>query len=235
VTETSTVEAPEAAPIVAPEPPDDSAPEIAPTNDPEMTKPIKSESTPEPEPLLALPPPKVEVPEASAIPIEKLDVLRSDKPATKPSDTIEQMRRKEQRQAKRRQAMRAARLATSRAHARQQAHELTQGAATVHAGVADGAENASQSLAAYGMLVSAELNRHKHYPPDALAAGVEGRVGLIVSIGPSGAILSHAITRSSGNAAIDASVRQMVAASHPPPPPGGSFRGSVVINFNLGR
>jgi periplasmic protein TonB len=91
------------------------------------------------------------------------------------------------------------------------------------------------SNAAYAALVSAEINRHKHYPPSARESGATGAVRVMFSIGPSGAVTSHAITRSSGNGAIDAAVHQMLAASHSPPPPGGHFSGSVTISFDLSR
>jgi protein TonB len=87
------------------------------------------------------------------------------------------------------------------------------------------------SRSAYAALVSAEINRHKHYP--ASVSGVTGTVGVVFTVGASGAIVSHTITHSSGNAAFDATVHQMMAASHPPAPPDGSFHGSVNIKFNL--
>ncbi|HUZ91765.1 MAG TPA: TonB family protein [Methylocella sp.] len=106
----------------------------------------------------------------------------------------------------------------------------------IHADVKEDSGLAQRmSNAAYAALVSAEINRHKHYPASARENGTGGAVGVVFSVGPSGAITSHAITRSSGNSAIDATVHQMLAASHPPPPPGGSFRGSVTISFNLAR
>ncbi len=104
------------------------------------------------------------------------------------------------------------------------------------AGVRGGSGSANHmSNAAYAALVSAEINRHKFYPAGARASGANGSVGVTFSIGPSGAIRSHSITRSSGNSALDAAVGQMLASSHPPPPPGGSFYGSTTIHFNFER
>jgi TonB family protein len=56
---------------------------------------------------------------------------------------------------------------------------------------------------------------------------------VVFTIGPTGTVISHVITRSSGNAAIDTAVHTMMAAVHLPVPPGGQFLGSIVIKFNL--
>jgi len=115
--------------------------------------------------------------------------------------------------------------------------KLEQETTVTHAGVKEGSGAAQRtSSAAYAALVSAEINRQKHCPASARENGTGGAVGVVFSIGSSGAIISHSITRSSGNnSAIDATVHQMLAASHPPHPPGGSFRGSVTISFNLAK
>jgi protein TonB len=47
--------------------------------------------------------------------------------------------------------------------------------------------------------------------------------------------ISHSITRSSGNAAIDAAVHTMMASVQLPVPPGGNFLGSIVIKFSLSQ
>ena len=186
-------------------------------------------------PLLAAEAPKIEQPDAPPLAVAKPDTPRTEKPTPSPSEKISQvLKKKKQKQDAKQAAMRAVRLAEARAHSRQQAADFSQGAEARHAGVHDGTDaNARMSEAAYAGIVSAELNRHKIYPSEARAEGAQGRVGVVLSIGPSGAIVSHSITRSSGNGAIDAAVHQMVAASHCPPPPGGHFRGSVGINFSL--
>jgi len=237
VTEVSTVSAPQTAPVASPDPPVDSAPEIADKNDPDVSKPAASEVTPDLAPLISAESPKIEQPDAPAIAIAKPDTPKTEKPALTPAEKILQvLKKKKQKIAAKQAAMKAARLAEARAHARQQAADFSQGAEARHAGVRDGTDsNAQMSEAAYAGIVSAELNRHKIYPSEARAEGAQGRVGVVLTIGPSGAIISHAITRSSGNSAIDAAVGQMIASSHPPPPPGGSFHGSVGINFTLAR
>lgn len=235
VTEVSTVSAPQTAPIASPDPPVDSAPEIADKNDPDVSKPAASEVTPDLAPLISAEAPKIEQPDAPVIALAKPETPRTEKPTPAPTEKILQvLKKKKQKIAAKQAAMKAARLAEARAHARQQAADFSQGAEARHAGVRDGTDaNARMSEAAYAGIVSAELGRHKIYPSEARAEGAQGTVYVTLSIGSSGAIVAHAITRSSGNSAIDAAVHQMVAASHPPPPPGGSFRGSVPIHFNL--
>lgn len=101
-----------------------------------------------------------------------------------------------------------------------------------------GAPNGQSIRAArmnYGALISAELNRHKFYPPAARARGETGSVGVSFSVGGSGRIVGHSIYSSSGSSALDGAVHSMMASAHAPTPPGGSFHGSIVIRFNLGR
>ncbi len=89
------------------------------------------------------------------------------------------------------------------------------------------------SRASYASLLSAELNRHKIYPPSARAAGVTGSVGVAFTVGAQGEVVSHAITRSSGSPALDGAVEAMIAAVRAPPPPGGSFHASTTVNFSI--
>jgi len=55
-------------------------------------------------------------------------------------------------------------------------------------------------------------------------------VGVSFAIGPSGAVTSFAITRSSGDSDLDAAARSPVQSARFPPPPGGSAR--VATSFN---
>ncbi|ACB95764.1 energy transducer TonB [Beijerinckia indica] len=102
------------------------------------------------------------------------------------------------------------------------------------AGVEDGAEAVTgQARATYGALVLAELHRRQFYPPAARAEGLNGNVGVVFTIGASGRVTSHSITRSSGHPALDAAAHQMLQSVQAPPPPGGSFSGSTTIRFSL--
>jgi periplasmic protein TonB len=58
---------------------------------------------------------------------------------------------------------------------------------------------------------------------------VEGVVGISFSVGPSGRLVSHGISRASGNFAIDSAIRSMLGSLSFPPPPGGSFSGNVTV------
>lgn len=101
---------------------------------------------------------------------------------------------------------------------------------------AEAASNVRRAAAsAYAAQVAAEFARHKHYPAAARAEGVEGTCVLAFTIGPSGALLSHAIVRSSGDARLDAAVHAMAAASRFSPPPGGRFRSTVPVRFSIRR
>jgi TonB family protein len=85
----------------------------------------------------------------------------------------------------------------------------------------------------YRALVVAELNRRKFYPPAARQAGIEGVVMVAFTVGASGRVTQHSITRPSGHAALDSAVHQMMGQVGLPPPPGGTFRAMVPIRFNL--
>ncbi len=96
-------------------------------------------------------------------------------------------------------------------------------------GPPSGASAASQS--AYVSAMAAAIRSHLFYPPAARARGVKGVVGVVFAIGPSGALASFAITRSSGDADLDAAARTLVQSTHFPPPPGGAVRVSTSFNY----
>jgi protein TonB len=101
-------------------------------------------------------------------------------------------------------------------------------------GAAQGSQHATaMSPAAYAGLLASELRRHTFYPAAARAAGVTGVVGVAFTIGPSGRVVSQSITRSSGNAALDAAARTTLSAVHTPPPPGGRFSTSTNLRFHF--
>jgi protein TonB len=94
-------------------------------------------------------------------------------------------------------------------------------------------ESLQAARASYGAILSAEIARHKVYPDAARAVGATGAVGVLLTVGPTGRIVSHSITRSSGNAAIDHEVDAMMDAVQAPSPPGGVFHSGVTIRFSL--
>lgn len=226
VTETSVSPTPEAAPILDVEPTSAASPVPSPRDDPDATEPRQTAHD-ETADLLA-PLARIEAPDAPPLAIDRPPIEH----ARQSQRRIEKKRPEEKEEAERLAAQRLARR--EKARARQQAESAQMGAAARQAGVRDGAGEAQRmSKAAYAAVVAAELNRHKHYPSSARQAGSSGAVGVTFIIGPSGSISGHAITHSSGDGAIDAAVREMLAASHPPPPPGGFFRGQVTISFDL--
>jgi protein TonB len=85
----------------------------------------------------------------------------------------------------------------------------------------------------YRSLVIAELNRRKRYPEAARAARAQGIAIVAFTIGPSGRVTSHSITRSSGNGVLDNEVHVIMGAVSLPPPPGGSFRATAPISFSI--
>jgi periplasmic protein TonB len=87
--------------------------------------------------------------------------------------------------------------------------------------------------ASYAALLAAEIARHKAYPEAARAAGVTGSVGVALTAGPWGRIVSHAITRSSGYVALHREVDATMAEVQAPPPPGGIFRAGLTIHFGF--
>ena len=98
-----------------------------------------------------------------------------------------------------------------------------------------GAATGAVSTATYRSLVIAELSRHKQYPPAALSASVQGTAVVTFTIGPSGRVVAHTITRSSGSGALDSAVHRMMGAVSLPPPPGGIYRATAPVQFVLHR
>jgi len=79
--------------------------------------------------------------------------------------------------------------------------------------------------------VSAIIRSRLFYPEAARARGARGMVGVSFAIGPSGAVTSFAITRSSGDHDLDAAARSLVQGARFPPPPGGSTRIATSFNY----
>lgn len=115
----------------------------------------------------------------------------------------------------------------SEARSRSRSSAVSQSYARAVAGAAASAN--------YRSIVAAELNRRKYYPAAARAAGARGVVVVTFTVGPSGRVIRHSITRSSNQSALDQAVHQMMAAVSLPPPPGGVFHASVPIHFDLTR
>jgi TonB family protein len=79
--------------------------------------------------------------------------------------------------------------------------------------------------------VNAAIRSRLFYPPAARARGAKGVVGVAFTIGASGGVSGFAITRSSGDADLDAAARTLVQSAHFPPPPGGSAHVATSFNY----
>jgi protein TonB len=79
--------------------------------------------------------------------------------------------------------------------------------------------------------MAAAIRDRLFYPPAAQARGAKGVVGVAFTIGPSGALSSFAITRSSGDEDLDSAARTLVESAHFPPPPGGSIQVATSFNY----
>jgi periplasmic protein TonB len=104
------------------------------------------------------------------------------------------------------------------------------------AGPAPGSANAAAGVASWQSRVAVHLNSHKRYPPEAQTRGETGTALLVFSIDRSGHVLSAALGRSSGSAALDkeatALARRASPVPAPPPEMGGDhIRLSVTVRF----
>jgi protein TonB len=234
VTETSSVPTPDVAPVVTADPAVLASPMPAPQDAPDIQQARKETERKAAMPEIMTPLPKVVSEDAPPLPVEQPKTQPVEKPdatATKPAEATKEI---EVQEASSRAALRAETVADAEMHARQQASLTQLGAPAIRAGVENGAGDAPRmSLSAYGALVSAEVNRRKFYPPDARGTGAVGNVGVVFTVGSAGTVTSHSITRTSGNAAIDAAVHTIMAAVQLPVPPGGQFVGSITIKFSL--
>ena len=153
--------------------------------------------------------------------------LREARAKARREAEAEERRKEMRREARRRMAAHRDEIDNARASNR--------GGSEGHRAGAPNGRNLRAARLNYGAVIAAELNRHKFYPPRARARGETGSVEVSFTVGGAGRIVAHSIYRSSGSSALDGAVHSMMASTHAPPPPGGSFHGSIVINFNLGR
>jgi protein TonB len=165
------------------------------------------------------PPPKIVASEAIPLPFAMpKPVIKPLRMAKEGDDTptpaqLRAEKRRRQEAAERRKAQ----------EGRQEARRGSEGAAASRA----------LSHASYAAVLAAELNRHRVYPAAARAAGVTGSVGVAFTVGPSGRVVSHSITRSSGDPSLDQATHAIMNAVQAPPPPGGRFSTSTTIQFSL--
>ena len=79
----------------------------------------------------------------------------------------------------------------------------------------------------------AAIAAHKHYPDAALARQPRGVAMVTFTLGSSGQVVSAALTRSAGDATLDADAVATVrrASPFPAPPPGAPRRFTAPLNY----
>jgi protein TonB len=87
----------------------------------------------------------------------------------------------------------------------------------------------NQSSSQYRSIVQARLSARRGAISSSAGSSARGRVIIAFSIGASGRVTSVSVSKSSGDARLDAAARSVVAATSFPPPPGGSFRSGIPI------
>ena len=99
----------------------------------------------------------------------------------------------------------------------------------------EGAKSSGESPARWQSRVNAHLNRFKRYPAGERETG---QAAVRFSIDPSGRVLSAALARSSGNAALDRAAVEMVRRASPvpaPPPAIARSRMSLTVPVRFSR
>ncbi|SOC09577.1 energy transducer TonB family protein [Rhodobacter maris] len=182
-----------------------------------------------PDPILLPPePPKIAPPE-----IEQPAPPPEVKPEAKPKPKPERAEKPPERQPKAKPApQRAESRAASRAAGAGGATGAGTGGQAAQANLSAGAEKSL--LSRWGAAIRARVERRKSYP--SAAGRAEGTVTVALTVSPTGALAAASVTRSSGNAALDAAALAAVrkAGSFPAAPkeltkPGYSF--SLAIKF----
>jgi periplasmic protein TonB len=200
---------------------------------PQETPPPAEAAPASPSPAeLTVPPPQIVSPSAPPVAAAK------PKPVVKPKPkpvVVEEEEDDQPTAAEVRAKARAKHLAEVRAKRLEEARvgKAQEARHAMRRGAPDGAGPSGVSRGDYAGLLLAEVNRHRFYPSAARAEGATGGVGVAFTIGPSGRVVSQAITRSSGHAALDAAARAILSAVQAPPPPGGRFSTNTIIRFHL--
>lgn len=197
-------------------------PEPQPEPEPVEPEPVVEEPPPLPEPVEEEvvkeepPPPEPEAPEAEIAepppPAEKAEVVvapKKEKPKAKPRPTPK----------------------PKPAAAAQAAAASSDRRADVGG---SGAKASPSDLAKYIGRLRSALERSKRYP--ASANGASGTASLRFTVDRSGNVTGYTLTRSSGNAALDAATRAMIKSANLPPIPDGlpnSITVGVPVNFRV--
>jgi protein TonB len=91
----------------------------------------------------------------------------------------------------------------------------------------------AEAISRYEQELSGWLERHKVYPKEALAEGLEGRVVVRVQMNRQGKVLGHWIERSSGHKILDQAVLAQVRRADPFPPAPPTYPGRSMLEFRF--
>ena len=89
---------------------------------------------------------------------------------------------------------------------------------TIAAAAEGSTDEASRIVDSWQRSVLAHLGRHKRYPAEARARGIEGEVRLAFTVDRAGRIVTAALVRPSGAAALDREALDMLSRAQPLPP-----------------
>lgn len=89
------------------------------------------------------------------------------------------------------------------------------------------------AVARYAAIVSAEINRRKHYPAFARTRNERGVVTVSFVVGQRGNVVKADVTKSSGSAILDDAATKMVKTANLPSPPMRQFHGNIEIAFRV--
>lgn len=218
---------PEPEPVVEPPPPE---PLPDPVEEVVQPEPLP-EPEPEPEPVTE-PPPEEVVEAEPPPPADQAEVVLPSRPKPKPKPVakpkVERAEKVEPTPAAKPKPKPVAKpkpaSASSAASAASSARKTDVGGS--------GAKADPNELARYIGRLRSALERRKRYP--SAAGGVSGTASLSFTINRSGQVTSFRITRSSGNAALDAATRAMVQGASLPAIPAGlpaTITVGVPVNF----
>jgi protein TonB len=199
---------------------------------PEAQESREAEDTPEAEeteeveaPQEAATPP-VEASVTMPVELEKPTVVTPQAPAlvNKPKTETKkaEARKAEKKAAKKRAKPQPRRLAVAGSTVSKEAKRKGQSSAQSSGG--------RKSSSEYRSIVQARLSARRGAISSSAGSGVRGRVIIAFLIGASGRVTAASVSKSSGNARLDAAARSVVASTSFPPPPGGSFRSGIPIS-----
>jgi protein TonB len=220
---------PEPEEVVEPPPPEPPPPEPVPEPVEEVVQPEPiPEPLPEPTPEPLPEPPKEIVEAEPPPPAEAAEVVLPPRPKAKPKPVVKpkvERAEKVEKPVKPKPKAKPKPASASSAAAASRSERTDIGGS--------GAKADPSELARYIGRLRSALERRKRYP--SAAGGVSGTASLSFTINRSGQVTSFHITRSSGNAALDAATRAMVQGASLPAIPGGlpgSITVGVPVNFS---